>query len=310
MRSPDYRGVTQAYERIRSHIKRTRLVENKRLNSKLNSKIYFKCENEQLTGSFKIRGAHNAILQLKDSDRKVITHSSGNHGAAVAFVAKKLGKEAYIVIPEDTTESKRDNMLRYDAQLIECEPCVEARDYQVQTILESSDMKFIHPYDNSEVIHGQGTATYEFFDQLTETKDAELDQVWVPVGGGGLASGAVLAASGEVEVVCAEPENVNDTYLSLQLGTRQPPTNKNTIADGLKAGLGKLNFEILQVTPVRVVIATETEIKTAVSWINESLKLNVEPSAAVVVAAMLKNPHLVKKKVGVILTGGNVAQRA
>lgn len=304
MRSPNYRGVSQAYKRIRSHIKKTRLVEDERLNSK----IYFKCENEQLTGSFKVRGAHNAILQLKDSDRKVITHSSGNHGAAVAFVAKKLGKEAYIVIPEDTTESKRKNMLHYDAHLIECEPCVEARDYQVQTILESSDMKFIHPYDNSEVIHGQGTAAYEFFDQLTETKATKLDQVWVPVGGGGLASGTVLAANGEVEVVCAEPENVKDTYLSLQLGTRQPPTNKNTIADGLKAGLGKLNFEILQDANVRVVIATETEIKTAASWIFESLNLIVEPSASVVVAAMLKNPHLVKQNVGVILTGGNIAQ--
>lgn len=309
MRSPHHQGVSQAYKRILSHIKRTRLVEDTRLNSTLNSKIYFKCENEQLTGSFKVRGAHNAILQLKDSERKVITHSSGNHGAAIAFVAQKLGKEAYIVIPEDTTESKRENMLRYDAKLIECEPCVKARDYQVQTILESSDMKFIHPYDNAEVIHGQGTATYEFLDQLDVKNAAKLDQVWVPVGGGGLASGAVLAANGEVEVVCAEPENVNDTYMSLQLETRQPPTNMNTIADGLRAGLGKLNFEILRDANVQVALVTETEIKNAANWIFESLNLIVEPSAAVVVAAMLKNTHLVKENVGVILTGGNVAQR-
>ena len=308
MSLPDLQSVVEAYRRVRSHVKRTQVVEFAWLNSKLQSQIFFKCENEQHTGSFKIRGATNAMLQLEEGVDSVLTHSSGNHGAAVAYIAQKLGKRAFVVIPKDTTLRKRKNMLRYDAQLIECDPSVASRELEAESFLQSNNAKFIHPFDNKEILCGQGTATFELLQQITEEKDVEqLEQIWVPVGGGGLASGAVLAANGNVEIICAEPENVNDAYLSMQLGIRQPPTNQPTIADGLKAGIGKLNFEILHAAKVRVVLATEEEIKLAARWFWESLKMAVEPASAVVLAAMLKNPHLVKGRVGVILSGGNVS---
>ena len=271
------------------------------MNKLVGANLFFKCENFQKTGAFKARGAVNTVLQLSSDIESVVTHSSGNHGAALAWATSLHEINSFVVVPTDASPFKRRNMERYGATLIDCGQELESRESVLQEFLKQHDATFIHPYDDARIITGQGTATMELLES-----EHKLDQIWVPVGGGGLASGAILAANGNVEIVCAEPELAKDAYLSMQTGDRQPPLPPVTIADGLRSSLGELNFDILKAAKTRVALATEDSINSTLRLVFEMMKIVIEPSAAVVVGAMLENPSFVAKRVGVILSGGNV----
>ena len=271
------------------------------MDKRVGANLFFKCENFQKTGAFKARGAVNLVMQLSTNVKSIVTHSSGNHGAAIAWAAQLRKLQSFVVVPKDASTFKRLNMQRYGATLINCGPDLTSRERTLKSFQQKYQATFIHPYDNADIIAGQGTASIELLDCVQQ-----LDQLWVPVGGGGLASGAILAANGRVEIVCAEPELAKDTYLSLQTGIRQPPLPPLTIADGLRSSLGETNFRILNTAQSKVALATEESIKYAESLVFEMMKIVIEPSSAVVLAAMLDNPALVAKRVGVILSGGNV----
>lgn len=275
------------------------------MNEVVGAELLFKCENFQKTGAFKARGALNVVMQLSSNIESVVTHSSGNHGAALAWATSLREMKSFVVVPTDASPFKRRNMERYGATLIDCGQELESRESVLQEFLEKQDATFIHPYDDARIIAGQGSATKELLES-----EHNFDQIWVPVGGGGLASGAILAANGMVEVVCAEPELAKDAYLSMRAGFRQSPLPPVTIADGLRSSLGEINFDILKAAKTRVALATEDSIKRAVGLVFEMMKVVIEPSAAVVVAAMLDNPSLVAKRVGAILSGGNIPYRS
>ena len=271
------------------------------MNEVVGRELLFKCENFQKTGAFKARGAVNVVMQLSSDIEFVVTHSSGNHGAATAWATSLRQMKSFVVVPTDASPFKRRNMERYGATLIDCGQELESRESVLEEFLSQHEATFIHPYDDARIVAGQGTVTMELLDS-----ERNLDQIWVPVGGGGLASGAILAANGDVEVVCAEPELAKDAYLSMRSGYRQPPQPPVTIADGLRSSLGELNFGILKEAKTRIALATEDSIKRAVGLVFEMMKVVIEPSAAVVVAAMLDNPSYIAKRVGVILSGGNI----
>ena len=271
------------------------------LNELVGAKLFFKCENFQKTGAFKARGAVNVVMQLNSDCQSIVTHSSGNHGAALAWAASLREMQSFVVVPKDASSFKRRNMEGYGATLIDCGQDLTSRETVLQEFQKQNNATFIHPYDDTRIIAGQGTASMELLDS-----DENFDQLWVPVGGGGLASGAILAANGSVEVICAEPELARDAYLSLQTGLRQPPLPPITIADGLRSSLGEKNFSILKSANARVALATEDSIKNAQGLVFEKMKIVIELSAAVVVAAMLDNPSLLAGRIGVILSGGNV----
>lgn len=300
MNFPTYDDVLRAQELIRPLRRLTPTVFNTWLNRQLGAKVFLKYEHLQRTGSFKIRGAANAILNLDSTVPSVVTQSSGNHGAAVANVARQVGIPSYVIYPKSTTSIKRTNMLRYGAELISCESNLTSREQVLEEFLQNNNSVYIPPYDHEHVIAGQGTVALELIERH------KIDQIWVPVGGGGLASGSVLAADGKVEVICAEPESVNDAYMSMRDGVRHPPTENKTVADGLRTSLGELNFDILHTAKVKVALTSEDQIYDALRWCWQVLKTVVEPSAAVVIAAMLNNRDLVQGRVGAVLTGGNI----
>lgn len=301
MKVPTRACVQAAASRIAPYIHHTPILRSRRLNEVVGTELLFKCENFQKTGAFKARGAVNVVTQLPSDIKSVVTHSSGNHGAALAWATSLREMKSFVVVPTDASPFKRLNMERYGATLIDCGQELESRERVLEAFLNQHEATFIHPYDDARIVAGQGTATMEFLDS-----ERNLDQIWVPVGGGGLASGTILAANGNVEVVCAEPELAKDAYLSMRTGDRQSPLPPVTIADGLRSSLGELNFGILKAAKTRVALATEDSIKRAVGLVFEMMKVVIEPSAAVVVAAMLDNPSLVAKRVGAILSGGNI----
>ena len=301
MKAPSRDCVLAAVTRIAPYIHHTPVLQSRSMNKLVGANLFFKCENFQKTGAFKARGAVNTVLQLSSDIESVVTHSSGNHGAALAWATSLHEINSFVVVPTDASPFKRRNMERYGATLIDCGQELESRESVLQEFLKQHDATFIHPYDDARIITGQGTATMELLES-----EHKLDQIWVPVGGGGLASGAILAANGNVEIVCAEPELAKDAYLSMQTGDRQPPLPPVTIADGLRSSLGELNFDILKAAKTRVALATEDSINSTLRLVFEMMKIVIEPSAAVVVGAMLENPSFVAKRVGVILSGGNV----
>ena len=264
--------------------------------------MYFKCENFQKVGSFKVRGATNAVLQLEKSIDTVATHSSGNHGAALSWAATSRGKNCVVVVPRDASSFKKRAMERYGATLLECEPELTSREYTLTQFLDQNRAHFVAPYDDSDIIAGQGTAALEFLEHCPT-----LDQIWVPVGGGGLISGTILATGKEVEVIGAEPELADDAFQSLKKGILQPARPPKTIADGLRSSLGKQTFAILKRNNTPIALASERDIRDANRLIFEHMKIVVEPSSAVVLAAILANPQLVRGPIGIILSGGNVS---
>ena len=306
-------ALAQCRQRIAPHIHRTPVHSSRQINEMVGAELYFKCENFQRAGSFKIRGALHAVLSLSDAERSrgVVTHSSGNFAQAVALAAQSVGVRATIVMPSNAPEVKKAAVRGYGGDIVECEPLVDARQAASDLIVNETGATFVHPSDDWDVIIGQGTASVELLEELSSAHHKSIDILLAPVGGGGLIAGTALAALAQeepVEVIGAEPANVDDAFRSLASGVVQTnPEDADTIADGLKTLLGDINFPMIQQGVSRIIRVTETEIMDAMLLIWERMKLVVEPSSAVAVAALLRDsPCFHNKRVGVILSGGNV----
>ena len=304
---PSLKEVQAAVKRIAPHVHNTPVLTSTTIDRMLKSTVYFKCENFQRGGAFKIRGACNAILQLSEDERArgVITHSSGNFAAALALAANALDTKAYIVMPTNAPSVKRDAVAGYGAQIIECEPSLKSRESTMESVRKKNGATFIHPSNDMNVILGNATAVMELAKQAEQ-----LDVVIAPVGGGGLLAGTALAVNHlhyYIETIGAEPFGADDAYLSLKTGKIQPSINPKTIADGLKTQLGDQNFPIIRKLVSKIIRVEESEIVEAMKFIWERMKIVIEPSSAVAVAAMFRNSGEFKnRKVGVILSGGNV----
>lgn len=304
---PALKDVQAAVKRIGPYVHNTPVLTSSTIDRMLNATFYFKCENFQRGGAFKIRGAVNAIQQLSEDERArgVITHSSGNFAAALALAARALNTKAYIIMPSNAPAVKRNAVVDYGAQIIECEPTLESRESTLLIHQKRLGATFIHPSNDINVILGNSTAVMEL-----AKKVEHLDVVIAPVGGGGLLAGTALAVNHlhyYIETIGAEPFGADDAYLSLKTGKIQPSINPKTIADGLKTQLGDQNFPIIQKLVSKIIRVEENEIIDAMKFIWERMKIVIEPSSAVAVAAIFRNSSEFKnRKVGVILSGGNV----
>jgi threonine dehydratase len=300
-------AIRAAHERIRSYIHRTPVLTNSWLNDACRASVFFKCENFQKVGAFKARGATNAVFALDDETarRGVATHSSGNHGAAVARAAKLRGIPAHIVMPSNSAKVKIRAVESYGAQVVFCEPTEESREIKCAEVINQSGATLIHSFENEHVIAGQGTAAIELLEDITD-----LDVIMCPVGGGGLLSGTAIAAKSmrpQIRVIAVEPENADDAAQSFRAGRRLVTEKKFTIADGLRTNIGEPNFAIIQQYVDDILTVSEETIVSAMRTIWETMKIVIEPSAAVPYAAIAE--HIVdveRKRVGIILTGGNV----
>lgn len=303
-----FRDVVQAHKTIKPYIHRTPVLTNRHINQMVGAELFFKCENFQVCGAFKARGAHNAIFSMSDEIVKkgVVTHSSGNHAAAVAIAAAKRGVPAYVVMPSNSPVPKKNAVKGYGAIITECEPTLIARETEADKIIQETGATFLHPYDNELVIAGQGTAAKELIEDT-----GYLDAVICPVGGGGLLAGTALSTKQllpDAQVIAAEPLGADDAQRSFEAGYIIPQTNPQTIADGLLTSVGERNFEIMKSHVDQVLTTTEESIVNAMRIIWQYMKVIVEPSCAVPLAMLLEhNLETVKgKKIGIILTGGNV----
>jgi threonine dehydratase len=304
---PDIETIRQAAKRINPFIHRTPVLTCKSLDEMVHAELFFKCENFQKVGAFKFRGAVNAVLSLSDEEarRGVATHSSGNHAQALALAAKIRGIEAYLVMPKNSSKVKIEAVEGYGGNIIFCESTLQAREDTLDRVVKETGATFIHPYNDYRIVAGQATCAKEL---LEEVKN--LDFIIAPVGGGGLLSGTALATkylSPEAKVVAAEPEGADDAYRSFHEGRLIPQTNPRTIADGLRTSLGDKTFPIIQKYVDRIVTVSEDAIVSSMRIIWERMKIVIEPSAAVPFAALLeKKIDVVGKRVGIILSGGNV----
>ena len=301
-----YNDIEKAHQRISDHIHNTTILTSDSLNNELGSNLFFKCENFQKTGSFKIRGATNSILQLNDKEIKngIITTSSGNHGAAVAFIANKIGASSKIIMPNNTPKNKIENVERYGGEIFYCEPNIKSREYTLEKMVQKSGGSIIHPYNDEKIIAGQGTAAKELIEKVPD-----LDAIICPVSGGGLLSGTLLAAKNlkpDIKVFGAEPENADDTYRSILKNKIMSNKTTDTIADGLRAQVGTITFPIIKENVDKILLVSEEMIISSMYMIWQRLKIIVEPSCSIVLAAlMINSKRFLNKKVGLILTGGN-----
>jgi threonine dehydratase len=304
---PEYIDIVKAHEVIGEYIHRTPVMTSKSINSIFKSEIFFKCENFQKVGAFKFRGATNAIMSLSENEMKkgVGTHSSGNHAAAVCLAAKMKGIPAYIVMPHTAPEIKIKAVKEYGGKITFCEPTLESRETVMNQILKETGIVFIPPFNDFRVISGQGTAAKELIEET-----GTLDLVLAPVGGGGLVSGTAIAVKGmlpQTKVIAVEPANADDACRSFHARKIIPSVNPNTIADGLLTSLGTLTFAVIMKKVDDIVTVSESSIINAMKMIWERMKIIVEPSGAVPLAAVLENKvdsH--GKRIGIILSGGNV----
>lgn len=296
-----------AHNRIRPYIHRTPILSSALIDQKVGADIYFKCENFQKMGAFKMRGATNALLQLTEEARKsgVVTHSSGNHGQALALAARSVGIKAYIVMPVSAPQVKKDAVLGYGGVIIECESTLMAREAAAAKIVNEKGATFIHPSNDMNVIIGQGTAAKELLEDYPQ-----LNVILAPIGGGGLIAGTALAAEysgADCKVYGGEPMEADDAYRSLQSGKIETNITANTIADGLRTNLGDQNFPIIQKGVERIIRVSENEIVEAMRLIWTRLKIVCEPSCAVPLAALIKEKEEFEgQNIGIIITGGNV----
>lgn len=299
--------LLDCHDRIRPYIHRTPVLTSTAINNISGAHLYFKCENFQKMGAFKMRGATNAILQLTDAQRAkgVVTHSSGNMAQAVSLAAKSLGIPAYIVMPENAPEVKKAAVRGYGGEITECYPSIAVRQETADEIIEKTGAAFLHPSDDLQVIHGQGTAAMELLEEYPE-----LDFICTPVGGGGLLAGTALAAhhfGTDCEVIAGEPRAADDAYWSLKAGKIMKNLKADTIADGLRTHLGEINFPIIKEHVQTIIRVEEGEIIAAMRLVWERMKIIIEPSCAVPLAAVLLEPERFRgKQVGIIITGGNV----
>ena len=300
--------------RIAGIAHRTPVMTCRTLDQLAGCRLFFKCENFQKVGAFKFRGALNAVSQLAEAEAScgVVTHSSGNHAQALALAARLHGIPAFIVMPETASPVKRAAVEGYGAEVILCEPTLAARECTADDVRKRTGATFIHPYDHPHIIAGQGTATLELLDQV-QALGTELDAVIAPVGGGGLLSGTCIAARScnpSIRIIAAEPVGADDAARSLTAGRLIPQTSPHTIADGLLTSLGELTWPIIREHVEQIITVTDEQIVSAMHLLWERAKLLVEPSSAVVLAAVLDNScrDVLDNigSLGLILSGGNV----
>jgi len=307
MRFPELSDIQGAHGRIRPFVHWTPVMTSGLLNTKFGCELFFKCENFQKVGAFKFRGATNAVLSLSSEERRkgVVTHSSGNHAAALALAARMNGVKAYIVMPENAPAVKKAAVAGYGAEITFCEASQQAREETTSRIMEKTGAALVHPYDNFSVICGQGTAALELMEQITD-----LNIIVAPVGGGGLMSGTSTCAkelNKEIVVIGAEPANADDAKRSLLTGVIQPSIKPQTVADGLLTSLSSLTFEIIRSRVDSIYTVSEKAIIDSMLLVWERMKIVVEPSSATVLAAVMEYPDSFRgKKVGLIISGGNV----
>lgn len=304
---PSLSDIQSAHSRIQPFIHRTPIMTSSAIDQIGGCKLFFKCENFQKVGAFKARGAANAVINLseKQKTKGVATHSSGNHAAALARAATVAGISSYIVMPSNAPEIKKKAVKGYGGIIIECEPTLKARETTLEETVKKTGATFIPPYDNKDVIEGQATCALELIEDQNE-----LDVILAPVGGGGLLGGTSLAAhylNPNIVIIGTEPKGADDAFQSFHANKLIPQTAPNTIADGLRTSLGAWNFKLVQNFVSDILLATDSQIIAAMRLIYERMKIIVEPSAAVPLAALLANQdRFAGKKVGIILSGGNV----
>lgn len=299
--------VRAAHTRIKDRIHRTPVMTSATLDARAGARLFFKCENLQNIGAFKARGATNAVALLtqEQASRGVVTHSSGNHAAALARAARFRGIPAYIVMPSTSPKAKIESVRRYGAEIIFCEPTQASRESTAQSVMERTGATFVHPYNDERVMAGQGTAALELLEDVPDLTD-----ILCPVGGGGLISGISVTAKSlnpEIRVLGVEPQGADDAARSLAAGRIIPNTSPNTIADGLRTTVGELTFAEIQHHVDAIVTVSESEIINAMRTIWQVLKIIVEPSGAVGYAPLVDGQiDLAGRRVGIILTGGNL----
>ncbi|WP_437948252.1 pyridoxal-phosphate dependent enzyme [Sorangium sp. So ce296] len=301
---PTIEDIRRAAARLAPHAHVTPVMTSRTIDGMAGARVFFKCENLQRVGAFKFRGACNAVLALSDEDarRGVATHSSGNHAAALALAARIRGVPAHIVMPESAPAVKRAAVEGYGARIVTCAPTLRAREETLARVLSETGAILVHPYNDPHVIAGQGTAALELAGQVED-----LDAVVAPVGGGGLLSGTAIATSAlsRARTVGAEPQAADDAARSLREGKILPSNDPITIADGLRTSLGELTFGVLRERGVEIVTVGEEDIVKAMRVVWERMKILIEPSSAVPVAAVLLR-KVEGARIGVILSGGNV----
>lgn len=304
---PDLAAIRAAHLRIAAHVHLTPVLTSRSLDEAAGAQIFWKCENLQKVGAFKARGACNAVFALAAdvAARGVVTHSSGNHGAALAYAAQRRGIPAHVVMPENAPKIKVANVRGFGAHVHFCAPTLKAREETCAGLARTTGATLVHPYDDAAVIAGQGTATLELLDAIPD-----LDAIVAPVGGGGLLSGTAIAAKGvrpQIEVLGAEPAGADDAARSFATGILQAMPDPQTIADGLRGALSERTLRALRTHVTAIGTCSEEAIVAAMRMTWERMKIVIEPSSAVVLAAMLEGKLAIKdRRVGVIVTGGNV----
>lgn len=302
-----FAAIEAAHERIKPHIHRTPVMKSEFLNRQVGCDVFFKCENFQKVGAFKARGACNAVFSLtsEQAARGVVTHSSGNHGAALAWAARIRGVSATVVVPENAPAPKKRAIEGFGAKIVYCAPTVQARESTTNNLLAEHGFELVHPYDDNRVIAGQGTAAKELIEELRE-----LDIVMAPTGGGGLLSGTSISATymlPSAKVFGGEPKGADDAYRSFNSGVLVTEQTPKTVCDGLRTTLSERTLTIIRKNVDAIYTAEEATIIRAMRMIWETMKIIVEPSCCPPLAAILENPADFRgKRVGIILTGGNV----
>ena len=304
---PVWHDVVEAHERIAPHIRRTEIFTNAELDAQIGASLFFKCENLQPPGAFKVRGASNAVFGLSDAQavKGVATHSSGNHALCLSYAAGRRGIPCNVVMPHTAPQAKKDAVIGYGGKITECEPSTSSREETFARVQAETGGDFIHPYNDPRVIAGQATCSKEFLEQVED-----LDILIAPIGGGGMISGTCLTVRSimpHVKVYAAEPEQADDAMRSLKAGHIIADDAPVTVADGLKVPLKELTWRFVSNGVTDILTASEQEIIDAMKLSWKRLKMVIEPSCAVPLAVILKNPELFAgKRVGVIITGGNV----
>jgi threonine dehydratase len=299
--------IAEARERIAGKVNLTPVLTSRTLDGLTGARLHFKCENLQKGGAFKARGATNAVFALSEQQarRGVATHSSGNHGAALARAAALRGIRSYVVMPDSTAQAKRDAVARYGAEITWCAPTLAARESTVRQVLASTGATLVHPYDDLRVMAGQGTAAVELLEAVPN-----LDVLLCPVGGGGLLSGCAVAArtiKPDIRVIGVEPAGADDAARSLRAGSIVPVEHPDTIADGLRATIGERPFAEIRRLAAEIVTVTDEAIVRAMRQMWEVLKIVVEPSGAVPYAPLLDAPAALRgRRIGIIVSGGNL----
>lgn len=304
---PSIEDVREAHERIKPYIHQTPILTSSYLNQLTGATLFFKCENFQKAGAFKVRGASNAVFGLSDDEasRGVATHSSGNHALSLSYAAGRRGIPCTVVMPRTAPQAKKDAVKGYGGVIVECDPSTSSREETFAKVVAQSGAEFVHPYNDIRVIAGQATCSLEFNEQVPE-----LDIMVAPIGGGGMISGTCLTLSNiapGIDIIAAEPEQADDAYRSFKAGHIIADDSPDTVADGLKVPLKENTWHFVSNHVKDIQTASEQEIIDAMKLTWQRMKIVIEPSCAVPLAVILKNPNVYRgKRVGVIITGGNV----